>query len=108
MIVLGDEDETRVTKLLKAVSELTIREGYKRCVIHAVSQSGRPAYLGRLRPLLSSTSLYTLVVRYEGSSIGDAVRAIEGLPDGVLVFVGNEELASKCKPGVKCVVLGDE
>ncbi len=87
MVIVLDSDLDGLEMVLRNMAELSIKNGFRRFVIHVISTYGNPYYLEKLRYLLQSITSYTVVVRYEGSSSSDLLKLINKLPSDSSIFI---------------------
>ncbi|MEM4520082.1 MAG: hypothetical protein QXD94_06565 [Sulfolobales archaeon] len=83
------------SSVIDEVHDLIVNSRVRRFIIHVISSDGRPKYLDKLRPILTSIMSCTLMVRYEGSTEEDFRNLINSLRRDnttVLIVGGNGQV----------------
>lgn len=87
MVIILDGDLNGLEMVLRKMTELSVKNGFRRYVIHVISTYGSPYYLEKLRYLLQLIASYTVVIRYEGSSSEDLLNLVSRLPSDSSIFI---------------------
>lgn len=81
---------------IREINNLILNSKVRRLVVHVVSPDGRPNYLEKLKPILTSIMSCSLVVRYEGYTKEDLRNLLKSQKrDNTTVLMSNDDRGFK-------------